>query len=820
MKLLSRLYGFLVLFAWVPLALGQFSAPKIARIDIKHVGPASVSDDLIRANIHVKVGDPYVRDAADDDVHNLYATGLFYNIRVTQDTTDEGVVLTFIVQANPRLTGIDFQGNTKFSNSKLMKKISSKIGEPLDERKLFTDSLEIQKTYQKAGYPGTEVKYVLNIDENAGRGTATFEIKESPKVKIREVDFVGAQVFSQKKLRKVIKTRRHHWYSSFTSSGVFKDDQFEDDKDALRQFYYDHGYIDFEIKDVKFEYPTPKSMVIRIYVYEGTQYKVGAVTFQGTSVFPTNAINPDFDPGPEPKPGPAREVWYAGQRLHRGFIMKVGSTFTPEGLSTNMMALQNFYGAIGYIDVAQGGHIRVRRIPNTETGTMDLDYQIDEGRKSYIEKIEIRGNTKTKDRVIRRELAVAPGEVFDMTRVDLSQKRLEGLNYFDKVNMRPEATDVPDRKNLIVGVDEKNTGNFTLGAGFSSVDSLVGFAEITQGNFDLFNPPTFTGGGQKIRLRVQLGTQRQDYEVSFVEPWFLGRKLSLGVDLYHRELDFQSVNNLYSEQHTGGRISLTRALGSDFLIGGINYTFEDVDIILNNGVNASYWDYQGGPPPIQVYHPATAPNAILNETGNSLISQFGVSLAYDTRNNAQLPTRGQRTELTADFAGGPFGGDHDFYKLELKTHWYFRGLFSGHVLELLGSTGVADGFNGDTVPFYERFYLGGLYTLRGFGYREISPREAGFTEPVGGNTYWFGSAEYSLPIIERLRFAVFYDVGAVQSSAYSYDFSNYSDNWGVGLRLNLPIGPLRLDYGIPIHHDQYSGSSGKFQFGVGFDRPF
>src|SRR5262249_20744722 len=161
------------------------------------------------------------------------------------------------------------------------------------------------------------------------------------------------------------------------------------------------------------------------------------------------------------------------------------------------------------------------------TGTMDLEFLLEEGQKSYIEKIEIRGNTKTKDKVIRRELAVAPGETFDMVRVKVSKQRLEGLQYFEKVDTRPEGTDVPNRKNLIVGVDEKNTGNFTLGAGFSSVDSIVGFAEISQGNFDLFHPPTFTGGGQKFRLRIQLGTQRKDFVISFVEPWFLGRKLSL-----------------------------------------------------------------------------------------------------------------------------------------------------------------------------------------------------------------------------------------------------------------------------------------------------
>jgi outer membrane protein insertion porin family len=380
-----------------------------------------------------------------------------------------------------------------------------------------------------------------------------------------------------------------------------------------------------------------------------------------------------------------------------------------------------------------------------------------------VEKIEVRGNNKTKDKVIRRELAISPGETFDMTRVKLSKKRLEGLQYFEKVETRTEPTDVPSRKNLVVDVEEKNTGNLSFGAGFSTVDSIVGFVEVSQGNFDLFNPPTFTGGGQKARLRVQMGTERQDYILSFVEPWFLDRKLALGVDLYHREMDYQSRANLYSETRTGGRLSLTRALGSDFLIGGVSYTFENVGI---NDV------------------PTNAPPSIQQAKGSSLLAKLGASLAYDTRNSTMLPDRGQRTELLADLAAAP--GDHEFYKVELKTTWYLKipkdpmnGIF-----ELSARAGVADAFSG-TVPFYERFYLGGMYSLRGFNYRDVGPQEAYIPyssdtnsvpttayEPVGGNTYWFGSLEYSVPVIERVRLAVFYDIGNVYSGAFSFSTDN------------------------------------------------
>ena len=816
---LLRLCAFLLLLAFAPVAPAQFSSTKVARIEIKHIGPAAVSDEVIRSNIRVKVGDPYQPAAVDDDVRSLYGTGLFYNIRVAQEMTRDGVILTYAVQGNPRLTEIKIEGNTKFSDGKIRKKLTSKVAEPLNERKLFTDSQEIQKMYQKSGYPSTTVRAFSSVIEESGRATATFEVTESPKVKIVRVDFVGATAFSQKKLRKVIKTRKRWMFSWLTGSGVLKDEQFEEDREKLLEFYRDNGYIDFEIKDVQFVNPSPKEMVIRIVVYEGSQYKVGSVKITGNKIFSLSDLTNGFRfvqlvKGGKVKFGP------------NGLPMDVGDTFTPKGLIKDIETVEDFYGAKGHIDVTTSTRqLMVLRIPNTESGTMDLEFKIDEGQKSYVEKIDIRGNTKTKDKVIRRELAVSPGEVFDMVRVKVSKRRLEGLQYFEKVDARPEDSDIsPNRKDLVVAVEEKNTGNLTMGAGFSSVDSIVGFVEVSQGNFDLFHPPTFTGGGQKFRLRVQIGTERQDYIVSFIEPWFLGRKLALGVDLYHRELSFQSLEDLYDEERTGGRLSLTRALWKDFLMGSISYTLEDVGILFHSGAHGPLIIPVPGTPPGHpdfVFVPATAPDALLQESGHSLLSKFGFSIAYDTRNSALLPNKGQRTELSTELVGGPLGGERDFYKAELRTAWYFKGFATGHVLELVGRAGVAEAFDDtEDVPFYERYYLGGLYSLRGFKYRSISPREPGLEEPIGGDTYWYGSAEYSIPIIERLRFAVFYDVGSVELKPYHFTFKNFSDNWGVGLRLNLPVGPLRLDYGIPIHHDEFNDDSGRFQFGVGYTREF
>jgi outer membrane protein insertion porin family len=794
-------YALLALLLGVAIPLPAQTPGRVKKIEIKQVGPQSVSESLVRANIRVKEGDNFSRLAVDDDVRNLYGTGYFDNIRIVEDAAAEGITVTYVLVNKMRVTEIKFAGNAKFSNSKLQDIIKSKVGETKDERKLFADAQEIRKKYENTGYPRTKVEYKVAPDENAGRASVTFEITEAPRIRVTDVVFDGAQAFKQKKLRKEMKTRRWWMFSWITQSGKLKDDELEDDKDKLAEFYRDAGYIDFDLKEVKQEMLTPSKMKLHFVISEGRQYRVGAIQIKGAALFSTNEI---------------------GRVLRMG----VGDLFTPKALAGDREAIEDFYGAKGYIDA----RVFPRKNPNVETGTMDLVYEINEGEKAFVEKIEIKGNVKTKDKVIRRELAVAPGEVFDMVRVKRSKNRLEQMGYFERVDARPEDTDVPNRKNLVVGVDEKDTGHFTVGAGFSSVDSLVGFVELSQGNFDLFKPPTFTGAGQKFRLKASVGTVRQDYEVAWTEPWFLDRKLALGVDLYYRDYGF--LSDLFDERRIGGRVSLTRALGSEFLIGSISYNPELVSIDRVED---------------------RAPQTMINSEGDYLLNRFGGSIAYDTRNSSLLPNAGHRSELLSELVVG----DANLYKLEAKTAWFFPGLADGHVLELRVKGGVIEAF-GDSnipdvprdryypatskitgnpfvakspypnqpnndVPFFERWYLGGAYSLRGFRFRDATPQEYGIKgigrEPIGGNTYYLATAEYSLPIIDRLRFAVFYDMGNVFYK--SYDFStDYSSDAGVGIRLNLPIGPLRFDYAFPIQDAYGTSGNGRFNFTVGYTTEF
>ena len=810
----------LALLLWVlllacPAALhAQTPQSRISKIVIRHVGPPAVSDEFIRENIRSKAGEVFARATVDEDVKSLWATGYFFKVLSDVESTPDGLILTFRVQGKPILTDIKIVGNKLMKLKKLKKKITSKEGQPLDERKIFDDALAMKEVYEKAGYKKTTVQAQPPvIDEAAGRGSVTFEIHETPKVRVTDVVFVNAKAFTQKELRKVLKTRRHWMFSWLTGTGVLKEDEFEDDQTKLIEHYQSKGYIDFSIQDIKYDYLTPKRMVIRFIVSEGRQYKVGTLDFKGNTIFTTN----NFIHG----------VKVGGQLLK--LKLTPGAVFTPADFTADQEMLADLYGSKGYLPREQGTtSITGAQTANPATGSMDISYNIEEGEKCYIEKIVIKGNVKTKDRVLRRELAVYPGEVYDMVRVKISKGKLEQLDYFEKVDVTAQETDVPNRKDMVVSVEEKNTGNVSVGAGFSSVESLVGFVELKQGNFDLFNPPTFTGAGQKFQMRASIGTYLQDYEISFIEPWFLGKQLSFGVDLFHRVLDYNSVNNMYDEQFDGGTLTLRKALGRHFS-ATLAYTLEEAHVSMNSGFTTnSTTNLVASPNGLSqeaVIAPPNLSTNIYDTRGSYFISKGGLTLSYDTRNNFRNPESGQVTEIAAEVAAPP--GDTDFYKLELRNSWFFKGFRPGHILELDGRMGVVSAYSGSSqVPIFERWYLGGIYSMLGYKYQTVGPEDQ-YGEPLGGDTYFFGSADYSIPIVKMVRIAAFYQIGDVYTDPFSFNPGPnrrlFSDDAGLGLRIILPLGggtPIRLDYGIPITHDSNLGNSGKFQFSFGYTHPF
>lgn len=788
----------LILLLALPLTLvlaQQDQLPIVREIVVQKIGPVTISEAAVRANIRTQVGKPLSRSTLDEDVRTLYLSGNFLNVRVSYEPVENGVKVTFTVQGKATIKDVQIKGWKRIPLLRLQRQVKVKAGEVLDELRVMEDVRKLTEYYQKKGFQKVQVRREVKVDEDTGAATVTYQIDEGQQVYIQRVAFVGNKAFPERRLNRILKTRHRWWLSWMTQTGVLKDDVFEEDLEKLKHFYRNEGYIDMELLKVDYEYPRPHRLLIRIHLHEGIQYKVGDVSIRGNKLYPT------------------RDLMAVLQ-------MTSGKTFTPPGLGKDLEALRDYYGARGYIDAS----IRPVKSANVQTGRMDLIYDVQENQISYIEKVNISGNTKTKDKVIRREMAVAPGEVFDMVKVKRSRDRLQNLGYFSKIETNPESTDVPGRKNLSIVVEEQKTGDLSFGAGFSSIDALVAFAEIKQGNFDLFNPPTFTGAGQKLRLRVQLGTERQDYIMSFTEPWFLDRRLALGFDAYHSQASY--LSEFYTEGRTGVDVKLTKPL-FEYVRGEIVWKYEIVDIF---DVKKPSFSQGGNMTDLQREANNAAPQVIVDEQGQTTLSTIGLNFDRDTRDNVFLATRGNRTQIGLEIANAI--GDAEFWKLDARTTFYI-GFFGAqkHVLQILFAGGLAQEYGGSKdMPFHEKFYLGGGNNLRGFRFRDVGPKvprdpkplvppdkpNLGVGESIGGKTYVWSTIEYSLPVITRVRFAVFADVGQVWKDTFEYNFNDLNSDAGLGLRLDLPIGPVRLDYAFPLQTDQFNDNGGRFNFNIGY----
>lgn len=739
--------------------------PIVKEIEVEFAGAKSVDKSVIVSNMRTTVGQPFSQAAIQEDVRNLYATGLFVNLRMFDEPVADGVKVVVIVEPKPLIKEIVVNGSKKIKEGAVRKKITSKVGDPLSEQKVSADSQAIKTYYQDKGFYEAQVEYKIDINEQVGRAVVTYNITEGPKEFISEIEFADAKAFTQKELTKTIKTRTKNWLSFINKSGLYKNDQIDEDLKRLQEFYQKNGYIDMQVKDVSTEDLGEDRIKLKITVFEGIKYQTGSVQIQGNTLYDT-------------------------PRIMNTITMKEGSVFSPQGLQADIQAIKDLYGTDGYIDA----EVVPTRQANIERGRMDIVLTIKEGAQSFVEKVVIQGNDRTKDKVLRREMALAPGEVYDSVKADASKKRLENLGYFSKVDVGPQDTSVPNRKNVLVTVEEQRTGSVTFGAGFSTVDSLLGFVELTQGNFDITKFPNFTGGGQKFRTRLQYGLTRKDFIVSLTEPWFLNQRLSFGGDLFFNESTYDSDD--YDQRRFGADIRIARALNQFWTIGA-KYQLEQIDIYNVNVSNVPQ---------------------LAQEEGNRTKSSVRGTLTYDTRDNLILTRKGEKVEFAAEGAGGPLWGQTDIWKLELEGSKYW-GLPYDMIFSLRGATGVVGSYNNMPygVPIFDRFFIGGSRTVRGFNYREVGPRYPGTDEPSGGNTMGYTSAELTFPIMDRVRGAVFVDAGFDNVDTFDYSMSDIQVGTGFGLRLDLPIGPLRLDLGFPVVADKYNdGSLVRFHFDVGY----
>jgi len=740
----------------------------VESVIIRFLGATNVSEQIVRANMQMRENEVLDDVLIDRDIRSLYRTGLFEFIEVKRETLPTGRVnLVFELTPRYRVLAVVFDGNEKVKDRRLEKEIKTKDNFVLDERQVKEDSEKLREHYQKVGYNRVSIYYEIERDRSTGFGTVTFKIREGNRVKLRGVNFVGNENVKARKLRKEMETRKWTLWSWLVGSGRFKDELFEDDLELLRDYYRQEGYLDVAIppEQIEYDYTNESSLVLTINVNEGRQYRIGEIEISGATIVP-------------------------GFALRLGLKQKSGDVFAPEKLDADASEIEKFYGRGGHLDT----RVNLLRKPNLTTGDIDLEYIIDEGEAYDVESIKIEGNDKTKSIVILRELVLGPGETFDTVRMEVSKLRLDNTRFFEDVNLTPETTDIPGRRNLKVAVREGRTGNLTFGAGFSSLERAVIFAELTQSNFDIFNRRSFfQGDGQKFRLRLQLGDQSSEAVMSFEEPWLFEKRLAAGFTLFRSASDFNSA--FYSEIRTGGEVYLRKRL-FELVNGQLSYSYQIVDI---DNVSPS------------------APFIIQSLAGEQSISKVGFTMERDTRDKIINTTRGNRVELRTDLAGGLWGGDADYYKLEFRgAQFYPLFDFQTQVLAIILRGGTTASYGDSTsVPFYERFFLGGPYTLRGFEYREVGPRDAFANEPIGGNSYGMLSIEYSADVVAPVRFAVFYDAGFVNEDAWDFNPANYNDNFGVGLRLFVAGAPLSLDLGIPLTSDGTNDEGNQFNFSFG-----
>ncbi len=741
-----------LIFFIVNAAFAQQTKRIVRKIVVKN--NKVVSTQTILSKIKTKEKREYSPVTLSDDIKRLYASGLFRDVSADVLEHEKGVSVIFNVKEKPILEKIVFTGNRRIRTKKLLSKMKTRKKEIFDKFKLKEDIEEIEKFYAEKGYSLASISHETQEKEN--KVGVIITINEGGRVRIRKITFSGNKAFRDKRLLKLIKTRKR----AFFRSGFFKEEVLREDVERITAFYHREGFIDIKVSPV-IEYDQKKiKMFINFEIEEGKQYKVGQVSVKGSTI-----VYED--------------------KLKSMLTLDKDVIYSEAGLRDDISFIQSYYFDRGYI----GALVKADTLLNSQTGYVDIKYDITEASVAYVDKVNIKGNVRTKEVVIRREMRLFPGDRYNGKKLKRSRQRLHNLGYFEEVTFdtAEKPTTLPDKYDLDIFVKETKTGEFSFGAGYSSIDNFIGFIDLTQRNFDIFNPPTFTGAGQKLRIRMEFGADKKDYEVGFVEPWFLGYPVTLGFNIYNRTREWTK----YDEKRIGGNVFVGREFG-EYWRSKLIYRYEGIRI--SNVLSDASQD-------------------IKDEEGKNYISSLTSETTHDTRDNIYNPTMGMHNVFSCEIAGSVFEGDKDFVKYYTKNSKYFP-LTKKAVLEFRGRLGFVEAFGSTTkqVPIYERFYAGGANTIRGYKERRVGP-EGEQGDPIGGRLMFIFNTEYTYNLAKNLKWAFFYDIGNVWAGQSEFDWDNLKlkASIGTGMRVKTPLGPIRLDYGYAL--DPKPGDRrGRFHF--------
>ncbi|MGD9211620.1 MAG: outer membrane protein assembly factor BamA [Desulfobacteraceae bacterium] len=743
------------------LQVAIFQQQVIAQVLIK--GTKRIEPDAIERIIKTKPGDIFSSKALSDDLKAIYGMGYFEDIRIESTDGDKGKVVTFHVEEKPTIRKIKLKGNKIFNDEKIRENLNISTGSILNIFRINSNIKAIENLYKEKNYQQVKVTYEVEALAN-NQADILINIEEGKKIRIKKITFQGNTAFDSETLKKIMKTSEKGFFSWLTSSGELNKENLEQDVSKLSFFYQNHGYIQARVADPIIEYKDIW-IYITIKIEEGPQYKVGKIDIEGDLIFPK-------------------------AKLMEAVKIRQEKFYNLEVVRNDLLLITDMYKDEGYA-YAQ---VFPKIDEDPKNLIVNITFNIDKRKQVYFERISIGGNTNTRDKVIRRELKVHEGELYSNKDLNFGLRNLYRLNFFEDLKVNTPKGSSDDQIMLDIDVVEKSTGAFSFGAGYSSVEDLFVMASIAENN--LF------GRGQTLELKGTLGSVTENYTLSFVEPWLFDIPLTTGFDLYNTTRDYYSGGEeIYTKESFGFKVTggypvfdYTRFyLSYNYDVGDIEITADEEDEEEN--ISDSVWKMQG----------------------QNVTQSVRSVLRYDSRDKSFNATEGSSHSVSVEYAG--FGGDIGFTKYLAETGWYFPIVWKtvGFLHSEIGYvTENAEGI----LPEYERFFLGGANSLRGFGYRDVGPVGLNrYDEEVyiGGDKYLQFNFEYLIPLVEKagLMGVFFYDTGNAWSENGSIDLSDLRESAGVGVRWFSPLGPIRLEWGHVLDPKSSDTRSNKWEFSMG-----
>ncbi|WP_432820998.1 outer membrane protein assembly factor BamA [Trichloromonas sp.] len=724
--------------------------------------PTTISEVRVQGNVRVELsaiysvlsaraGTAYDAAVIDRDIKAIYGIGRFRDVSADLEEVSGASILTYRLVERPLVRRVDFKGNDEFSVDKLRGLIVVKTPDIYDPA-LVDKSIEaIKASYRDDGFYSAEVTSSLDVDDR-NEATITFEVKEGDKVLVESIRFEGNTIFKDKELRKAMETQERWMFSWLTGRGKFNEDILKDDLERIADLYYNVGHVRIKVRQrhVKLTEDN-KYMDILLEIEEGPQFRVGTLDAKGDLLKDkTDILNL--------------------------VQMKDGDVFSRKLLRDSVSALSDLYADQGYAYVNVTPLTQV----DSEQQLIALVFDIEQGAQVTIDRINVSGNVKTRDKVIRREMKLTEGDLYSATKLKESRRRINNLGFFEEVNLTNARGIDDSHMDVNIDLKERPTGTFSLGAGYSSVDGIVGQGSISQDNF--------LGKGWKLNLAGSFGGSSTTYQVGLLDPYFLDMNLALGFDVYNTRREW----NDFTRKSNGGAIKVGFPVGEDNR-ASFTYKLEQKEIT-------------------DVDEDATQTLKDEEAKGKVLISSLFSSFTRNTTDYYLDPTTGYVAEGSIEFAG--IGGDEHFAKY-IADYRHFFPFKWNTVFSVHGQIGYIMETGGEEIPVDERFYLGGLRSLRGFKSREVGPYNAANDEYTGGNKEAFFNVEYLFPIIKDLglKGVLFYDTGNAWAENESY-FSEMRHSAGAGLRWMSPMGPLRLEWGYNLDAKDYENKS-EFEFSIG-----